>query len=319
MILAQELHKSFGRVRAVRGVSFQIPAGQIVGLLGPNGAGKSTTIRMLCGLIPPDDGAVLIGGSDSLEESIAVRRRIGYLPENNPLYPEMRVRDYLLHRARLQRVPRAQRARAVDGAAKTCWLTDVSRRRIGALSKGYRQRVGLAAALVHAPPVLLLDEPTSGLDPSQILETRALLRSLAGRHTVILSSHILPEVEKTCERLIVIARGRVLADGSPRELSERHGGGAVVAEFTGADAGEVVAALLGAPGIGAAAESSDPGATTWRRVRVTPAQRGADVREAVGAAVASKGGRLRELRRDDDAMESLFASLIEGAAEGEAS
>ncbi|MBL0922689.1 MAG: ATP-binding cassette domain-containing protein, partial [Phycisphaerales bacterium] len=236
-----------------------------------------------------------------------------------PPYPQMRVSDPPPPRRLLHPAPRPLAPRAVDGAAKTWRHPDGARRRIGALSKGYRQRVGLAAALVHAPPVLLLDEPTSGLDPSQILETRALLRSLAGRHTVILSSHILPEVEKTCERLIVIARGRVLADGSPRELSERHGGGAVVAEFAGADAGEVVAALLGAPGIGAAAESSDPGATTWRRVRVTPAQRGADVREAVGAAVASKGGRLRELRREDDAMESLFASLIEGAAEGEAS
>lgn len=315
MILAQGLHKSFGAVRAVRGISFEIPPGQIVGLLGPNGAGKSTTIRMLCGLLPPDSGAVSIDGSDSLEQSIALRRRLGYLPENNPIYPEMRVREYLTHRARLHRVPRTKRAAAVERALETCWLRDVRDRRVGTLSKGYRQRVGLGAALVHEPAVLLLDEPTSGLDPAQIIETRALLRSLAGRHTVILSSHILPEVEKTCERLIIIGRGRVLADGSPRALVAAHGSGAVVVEFAATDPDEALRSLRAIAGVATVEERGAEGG--WRIVRVAPRERSMDLREAVGACVLKAGGTLRELRREDDAIETLFASLIESAEGGD--
>lgn len=311
MILAQGLHKSFGAVRAVRGISFEIPAGQIVGLLGPNGAGKSTTIRMLCGLLPPDSGAVSIDGSDSLEQSIALRRRLGYLPENNPIYPEMRVREYLTHRARLHRVPRAKRAAAVERALETCWLRDVRDRRVGALSKGYRQRVGLGAALVHEPAVLLLDEPTSGLDPAQIIETRALLRSLAGRHTVILSSHILPEVEKTCERLIIIGRGRVLADGSPRSLVAAHKSGVVVVEFSReheAGAALALSRLEGVDLVEIVAKTP-----SHCRLRVTPGEGAGDLREAVGGCVTRVGATMCELRFEDHSIETLFTTLIESA------
>lgn len=315
MILVQGLHKSFGAVRAVRGISFEIPAGQIVGLLGPNGAGKSTTIRMLCGLLPPDLGAVSIDGSDSLEQSFTLRRRLGYLPENNPIYPEMRVREYLTHIARLQRVPRAKRAAAVDRALETCWLRDVRDRRVGALSKGYRQRVGLGAALVHEPAVLLLDEPTSGLDPAQIIETRGLLRSLAGRHTVILSSHILVEVEKTCERLIIIGRGRVLADGSPRSLVAAHKSGVVVVEFSTDDQALVTRALSRIPGVASLDVEEHAGRRC--RLRVNPSNEAGDLREAVGGCVASVGGVVCELRFEDYSIETLFTKLIESAEESE--
>ncbi len=314
MILAEKVRKSFGPVEAVRGVSFDIPSGQIVGLLGPNGAGKSTTIRMLAGLLPPDDGRVAIDGQDSLDHSMALRKRLGYLPENNPLYPEMRVETYLRSRAELHGVARRERRSAIDRAVETCRLSDVRRRRIGALSKGYRQRVGLAAALLHDPPVLLLDEPTSGLDPSQIIETRSLLRSLGGRHTVILSSHILPEVEKTCERLIIIARGRVLADGNPGELAQRHASGVVLIEAKSSDPEALERIVRTAPGVaGVSAERVGDG---WIRLRVTP--RAGDVREAAAQAVVSSGARVREVRRENDGLEALFSTLIERATtEGE--
>jgi ABC-2 type transport system ATP-binding protein len=225
MIEARGLSKRYGDLVAVDDVSFEIGSGEVVGFLGPNGAGKTTTMRMLTGFIPPTDGAALIDGHDVFGEPRAARRAVGYLPESPPVYPEMDVQGYLRYVATIQDVPRARRAEAVDRAMERCALTDVRRRVIGALSKGYRQRVGLAGAIVHQPPVLVLDEPTVGLDPIQIQEIRSLIKELAAsgeggsRHAVILSTHILAEVEAICGRVILIHRGRKVQDAPLAELT----------------------------------------------------------------------------------------------------
>ncbi len=225
MIEARGLTKRYGEIRAVDDVSFEIGAGEVVGFLGPNGAGKTTTMRMLTGYLPPTDGTALVAGHDIFEEPLAARRAIGYLPETPPVYPEMDVQGYLRFAARLRDVPRARLREAVDRALERCRLTEVRRRVIGALSKGYRQRVGLAQAIVHTPPVLILDEPTVGLDPTQIREIRELISNLASsteggeRHTVILSTHILPEVEAICRRVILIHQGRKVVDAPLAELT----------------------------------------------------------------------------------------------------
>ncbi len=217
-ITVREVHKSFSRVRAVRGISLDIRHGQVTALLGPNGAGKSTTIRMITAFLPPDRGEIRVCGYDTQSDSLDVRRRIGYLPEDAPMYPEMSVLGYLRFRAGLCAVPPRERRRAVARAMDRCSITHVRRRRIGHLSKGYRQRVGLAAAILHDPPVIILDEPTNGLDPAQIREVRALVREMGESHAVLVSSHILAEVEQTCDRVVIIAQGRICADGTPDEL-----------------------------------------------------------------------------------------------------
>jgi ABC-2 type transport system ATP-binding protein len=223
MIEATHLSKRYGEITAVDGVSFSVERGEVVGFLGPNGAGKTTTMRMLTGFLPPTDGTARICGHDIFEEPLAARRAIGYLPEAPPLYPEMTVSSYVDYVARIKDVPRRERRAKVERALERCGLSDVSRRVIGTLSKGYRQRVGLAQAIVHEPPVLILDEPTIGLDPIQIGEIRALIAALAGgdgeaQHTVILSTHILPEVEAICRRVVMINRGRKTVDAPLAEL-----------------------------------------------------------------------------------------------------
>jgi ABC-2 type transport system ATP-binding protein len=223
MIEARGLSKRYGDLVAVDEVSFRVGSGEVVGFLGPNGAGKTTTMRMLTGFMPPTDGTALIDGHDVFADAQAARRAVGYLPETPPLYPEMDVQGYLRYVATIQDVPRSQRRVAVDRALERCGLADVRRRVIGALSKGYRQRVGLAGAIVHSPPVLILDEPTVGLDPIQIREIRALIKNLAaadgGEHCVILSTHILAEVEAICGRVILIHRGRKVEDAPLAELT----------------------------------------------------------------------------------------------------
>ena len=218
MISVTGLTKVYGNTLAVDHISFEVPKGQIVGFLGPNGAGKSTTLRMLTCYLPPTEGTATVNGFDIFRNSVNVRESLGYLPENVPLYTEMRVEEYLDFRGRLRKMPRADRMKRIEYVLERCWLTNVRRRVIGHLSKGYRQRVGLADSLLHNPPVLILDEPTVGLDPTQIRETRKLVKDLGGDHTVMLSTHILPEVEAVCDRAIVIAGGRIVAQGSPDEL-----------------------------------------------------------------------------------------------------
>jgi ABC-2 type transport system ATP-binding protein len=225
VIEARGLSKSYGESTAVDGVTFTIGRGEVVGFLGPNGAGKTTTMRMLTGFMPPTDGTAVIAGHDIFEQSLAARRSIGYLPETLPLYPEMTVASYLAYVARIKDVPRAKRREAVERAIGRCGLAGNARRVIGTLSKGFRQRVGLAQAIVHEPPVLILDEPTVGLDPLQIREIRGLIAELAApvngepRHTVILSTHILAEVEAICRRVILISNGRKVVDAPLAELT----------------------------------------------------------------------------------------------------
>ena len=244
MIEARDLSKRYGDLYAVDRVSFEVHAGEVVGFLGPNGAGKTTTMRMLTGYLPPTEGTAVIAGHDIFGDPLAARRSIGYLPETPPLYPEMDVQGYLHFVAKLKDVPRRERKRAVEQALERCGLADQRRRVIGALSKGFRQRVGVAQAIVHSPPVLILDEPTVGLDPIQIREIRQLIAQLAGprdgdaQHTVILSTHILAEVEAICGRVILIHRGRKVLDAS---LADITAGGArleeVFARETTQDAG----------------------------------------------------------------------------------
>src|SRR5881296_349875 len=223
MIEVRDLTKTFGAVEAVRGISFRVERGEIVGFLGPNGAGKTTTLRILAGIFPPTSGEVRIAGRDPARDPLACRRAVGYFPEYAPFYPDLRVEGYLRFVARLKRIPRAERRRAVARVLASCGLDGVARRRVGTLSKGYRQRVGLAQALCGNPPILILDEPTIGLDPEQVVEIRDLVRRMRGDRTVFFSSHILSEVATVCERVIVIARGQVVGEGTPGELSARLG------------------------------------------------------------------------------------------------
>jgi gliding motility-associated transport system ATP-binding protein len=227
MIHVEHLTKYYGEYAAVRDVSFDVKEGLVVGFLGPNGAGKSTTMRILAGYLTATSGTVSIGGRDVFWNPVEVRKRIGYMPESCPLYPEMRVEEYLKFRAGLKGVYGSKRRSRLDYVLQRCWLADVRRQLIGTLSKGYRQRVGLADALIAEPDVLILDEPTAGLDPAQIRETRGLIRELGKEHTVLLSTHILSEVERTCDRVIIISKGQVVlnrpitaGEGVPGELED---------------------------------------------------------------------------------------------------
>jgi len=310
MINAQSVSKWFGNVRAVADVSFEVDSGQIVGLLGPNGAGKTTTLRMVTGFLPPSEGRVTVAGHDTIHESIEARRALGYLPEAAPLYPEMRVIDYLRYRSRLYGMTARDRKPAITRVLDRCWLTPVARRRVGQLSKGFKQRVGLAGAMLHDPQVLILDEPTSGLDPTQIRETRSLIRELAHKRTVIVSSHILPEVEKTCDRVLIIARGRLRADGAPEALlAPLKDASAYVAEVPTA------ASTAARQGIATLAEiqSVELGRVddAWTWIRVNPKPGAPDLREAIARAVAKSGTLARELRRETPTLEQLFFRIIE--------
>ncbi|MDY3563701.1 ABC transporter ATP-binding protein [Gemmata sp. JC673] len=222
MIVVEHLTKYYGEYHAVRDVSFSVEKGQVVGFLGPNGAGKSTTMRILAGFLTASSGKATVDGRDVFWDPIEARRRIGYMPESCPLYTEMRVDEYLRFRAGLKGLGRSERRSRLGYVLERCWLTDVSRQIIGTLSKGYRQRVGLADALIANPPVLILDEPTAGLDPTQIRETRKLMRELGKEHTMLLSTHILSEVEATCDSVIVIYQGQVVEDGALAAVRQRH-------------------------------------------------------------------------------------------------
>src|SRR5437867_6601345 len=236
MIKVENLTKRYAGVTALGGVSFEVQPGEIVGFLGPNGAGKSTTMRILTGFIPASAGRASVAGFDVFEDSLEVRRHIGYMPENNPLYVDMRVNEFLKFRARLKGVPRSERRNRLQEVMKQCGLSDVSHRVIGQLSKGYRQRVGLADALLAEPDLLILDEPTIGLDPVQIRQVRQLIKDLGKRHTILLSSHILPEVEMTCNRVIIIHHGKILASDTPENLTKAlRAGGLIAVEIRGTD------------------------------------------------------------------------------------
>ena len=320
MIRVDEITKSFGSIRAVDRVSFELPAGQIAGLLGPNGAGKSTTIRIITGSLAPDAGSVAIDGIDPRERPTEARAKVGYLPESAPLYPEMSVAGYLDYRARLWGLTRNDRAKAVGRAMERTRTAEVARRRIGHLSKGFRQRVGLAAALVHDPAVLILDEPTNGLDPSQIRTARSLIRELAEDKTMLLCSHILPEVERTCDRVLIMAGGRVRADGKPEDLVASAPGPVrySVELRTNPAAGpeHAVRALAGVPGAASASMAEhqpEDHARGWTRAVVLAAPGAPDLREPIAGALEDRGLFVRELTRVTPTLESLFIHLIDEA------
>ena len=314
MIEAQNLVKWYGPVQAIESLSFSIPQGQIVGFLGPNGAGKSTTIRILTGYLPPTAGRASIGGHDVLTATEAARAQIGYLPESTPLYPEMRVEEYLHFRGKLYGMDRTRRRQRIDVVCDRCGLGQVRRRPIGQLSKGNRQRVGLAQALLHEPPVLILDEPTAGLDPNQIGHVRALIQELRGKHTILLSSHILPEVEKTADRVIVIARGRIVAQGTPDELRRSVASGARVVVEAKADANALANALRQVAKVRHVETTTRDG---WTRATVDPADQ-ADIRESLAQAVTAKGWPLREISGEAASLEAFFIQITADQNRGEA-
>ncbi len=306
MIEVQNLTKRYGGFTAVNDVSFRAERGEILGFLGPNGAGKTTTMRVLTGYMPPTDGKAIVAGYDVLEQPIAAKRRTGYLPETPPLYPDMTVVDYLTFCARIKGVARGERVSRVGSAMERTRIADMSRRYCGKLSKGYRQRVGLAQALLHNPDVLILDEPTAGLDPKQIIETRQLIKELAGTHTIILSTHILPEVAQTCDRVVIINKGRVVAVDSPDNLTARLGRSAsiyVQVDTLGADAGATLAAI---PGVSRVATADGDGPI---RAFEVDAESGQDVRRALAASIVGRGWGLLELRPMRVSLEDIFLQL----------
>lgn len=310
MIHVENLTKKYGDRLAVSGLSFSVKKGEVIGVLGPNGAGKSTTLRMLTGYLTPTEGTVRVGGIDSTKDPIGARRFLGYMPESVPLYREMRVDEYLAYRARLKGVTRAMVKKRVDASLGLANIGDVRHRLIGQLSKGYRSRVGLADALVSDPPLLVLDEPTAGLDPNQIRQVRELVRSMAGEKTVLLSTHILPEVESTCGRVLIINKGRLVGEGVPGELRVAEQGGQVLVVEARAQRGAIEAALAGLRGVRSVLDSAvvgPEGEAPLARVRF--AVDSADVAEAVFAAAAAAGLVLRELRREQTSLEDVFASL----------
>ena len=271
MIEVSNLTKDYGTVVAVRGVSFSVGKGEVVGFLGPNGAGKSTTLRVLAGFLGATSGRVRIAGHDIAEAPLAARRSLGYMPESAPLYPEMRVSEYLQFRARLKEVPRSQQKAAISAAMERSGVTHMAGTVIAHLSKGYRQRVALADALVNNPPLLILDEPTAGLDPNQIREVRALVKELGSDRTVLLSTHILSEVEATCERALVIDRGRLVAEGTLEELRRRQKSSSLRARLR--DPNRLAEAAISAiPGLGLATFSADDTGDGRRTLHLTLSQ-----------------------------------------------
>jgi len=300
MIDAESLTKTYGPRTAVQDVSFHVEKGEIVGFLGPNGAGKTTTMRMLTGYLPPTNGRASINGYDMLTQSLEARRHIGYLPETVPLYPEMSVADYLDFMAALRHVP--NRRAAVQRAMEATHIEDRARMTIGKLSKGYRQRVGLAQALVHDPDVLILDEPTIGLDPRQIIEVRELIKELAGQHTILLSTHILPEVEQVCSRVLIIHRGKLVAEDTPENLGKRLRGVERIGLQVAGDGTALKRTLAAVPGV-LSVEAKDAGRY---EVSVAP---GTDVRAKLAAAVVHGGWELLELAPIGMSLEEIFLQL----------
>jgi ABC-2 type transport system ATP-binding protein len=314
MIEVANLTKRYAGHTAVTGLSFSVQRGELVGLLGPNGAGKTTIMRILSCFMPATSGTARVAGFDVFKEADEVRRRIGYMPENNPLHKEMRVRDYLKFRARLKGLTRATSRERVDVVMQQTGLTDVSRRVIGHLSKGYQQRVGLADALVHDPELIILDEPTVGLDPNQIRSVRQLIKDLGGKHTVLISTHILPEVEMTCDRVLILHQGRVLADDSPKNLqSIMSDGGQIVAEIAG-PAEDLRACWEAMPEI----EQFDLSASDGEYVRCALSPRaGVDLRPQIFSLVVERGWKLRELTHSSHSLEDIFVRVTRADREEE--
>jgi ABC-2 type transport system ATP-binding protein len=301
----RHLCKDYGPFHAVKDVSFTASAGEVVGFLGPNGAGKTTTMRLITGYLPPTSGEVQVDGLTVRTNALEAKRKIGYLPEIPPVYPELTVEEYLHFVGRLRRIPARQRKDAVERACTKTALSDVRHRVVGHLSKGYRQRVGIAQAILHDPPLLILDEPTAGLDPRQILETRQLIRELAGNHTVIVSTHILSEAASSCQRVVIINRGELVAVDTPENLTHRLKRTDTLALQVRGAAEAVTAALQKLDGVlQAELTQSQQGVGAWH-----VEARGPEVREAIARRVVEGGWGLVELRAVDISLEDIFLSL----------
>jgi len=310
MIEVDNLTKLYGRTKAVDNVTFEVPRGQIVGFLGPNGAGKSTCMKVLTSFISPTHGTARVGGHDVVDESLKTRELIGYLPEDTPLYKDMGVVPYLSYVGSLRQIPGAEVDRRLREALETCGLRQMADRQISTLSKGFRQRVGLAQALLHTPDLLILDEPTEGLDPNQVVEIRKLIREIGKDRTVMLSTHRLPEVQAVCDRVIIIHEGRLVFDRQLSELRSDRFRVEVVADGTGS--GEVQAALEGVKGVESVeeADADGEGVQGWS----VNAAEDTDVRRELFAAAVDRGWTLQELRRDQESLEEVFRRATMGQA-----
>ncbi len=307
MIEVQDLTKTFGERTAVDHISFAVNKGEILGFLGPNGAGKTTTMRMLTSFMPATSGTARIAGFDVFDNSLEVRRHIGYLPENPPVYPDMKVESYLDFVARIKGVPSEKRAQRVTDALEKTNITDKRDELIKRLSRGYKQRVGLAQALVHDPDVIILDEPTVGLDPKQIIEVRHLIKNLAGNHTIVLSTHILPEVSMTCDRVVIINKGKIAAVDTPQNLTSQLKGGQRIRVEVQASEQPLREVLAQIPGASRVQIEAAP--LTGHVMATIEAAEGKDIRSAIAARIVEKGWPLFELKGVSLSLEDIFLEL----------
>ncbi len=306
MIEVQHLTKRYGRVTAVDDVSFRVERGEILGFLGPNGAGKTTTMRILTGYMPATEGRANVAGYDIFDKPVEAKRRIGYLPETPPLYPDMTVREYLDFVARIKGVPAKEKKERVTTVMQRTHVADMANRHCSKLSKGYKQRVGLAQALIHNPEVLILDEPTAGLDPKQIIETRDLIRGLGGDHTIVLSTHILPEVAQTCQRVVIINNGRVAAVDTPDNLTARLRGAETMYVQLDAGGADAAAALTALPGVTRVTLSERRNSLEGFEVE---SDRDQDIRRDIARAIVNRGWGLLELRPMRMSLEDVFLQV----------
>ncbi len=308
MIDVKQVTRYFGKVAAVNDISFQVEKGEILGFLGPNAAGKTTTMRVLTTYLPATSGTASIAGFDVHEQSMEVRKRIGYLPENPPLYQEMRVRDYLNFVAKIKGVESKNISTAVGEAMEKTAITNVSSRVIKHLSKGYKQRVGLAQAIVHNPDVLILDEPTMGLDPKQIIEVRELIKGLAGDHTIILSTHILPEVSMTCERVVIINKGKVVAEDTPENLTKNLSGSQQLTVSIGGPVKEIQENLLKIKGVETVTAKENGNGKDYSTL-VVESKSKEEIRPLIAKSIVEKGWSLYEMKSRDISLEDVFLHL----------
>lgn len=315
MIQVESLTKRYGFRTAVQDVTFEVQRGEILGFLGPNGAGKTTTMRILSGYLPADEGRAVVAGFDVFEQPLEAKRRIGYLPEQPPLYTEMTVDGFLDFVARIKGVAPADRSERLQYVKDRCGLNDIGSRLVKHLSKGYRQRVGLAQALIHDPDVLILDEPTIGLDPKQIIEVRELIKSLGGDHTIILSTHILPEVSMTCQRVVIINAGRIVAIDTPENLTYQLTGGQRIEVEIGGSAAELIEVIERLPGV---RKVVDQGAQDGRRLLVVEAEGKTEIRPELAKLIVDGGGELYRMQPERMSLEEVFLRLTTEESEEEA-
>lgn len=305
MIKVEKLAKRYADVYAVDHISFEVNQGEILGLLGPNGAGKTTTMRILTCYMPATSGTATVAGYDVFRDSINVRRQIGYLPENVPLYPEMRVREYLKFRAKLKKVPSRERKTKIDECIEKCRIKDVQNQIVGTLSKGYRQRVGLADTLVHDPKILILDEPTIGLDPNQIRQVRQLIKELGEKHTILLSTHILPEVEMLCGRVIIVNKGKIVAMDTPTNLESQLRSGNVITLEVRGHGEKIKNALSGIKGVKKVVWQEKNELNNFS----VESEKGVDIREDIFSNIVKNSGIIREMKQTAVTLEEIFHKI----------